>query len=283
MLAVHKTYTKNQGVTFWSVICVSFCPKLLKDTDMNMQTKIMLKSLITLLSVFALSANAVVIEVMPSSTDWGSGDGNSAITDTVARSGNGSLELDGDRTRFFGLGNPFDPSSNIGKLSDLSDFSFEWLIAGSSLSDLGADYTPALRLHLWDGSQRSELIWEGAYNGTYGNTSRDTWYSSDFTDNFWQFQSGVGVTAIYDRGLDDWKGLYSADAYISSISIGVGSSVGNNYKAFADNVSLQFTGNESRTFNFETAASVVSAPATATMLGLSLLTLLIRTKRKAKA
>lgn len=247
---------------------------------MNIHTKVILKSLTTLLSIIALCANAVVIEVTSSSTDWGTGDGNSAITDTVARSGNGSLELDGDRTRFFGLGNPFDSTSNIGMLANLSDFSFEWLIAASSLSNLGPDYTPALRLHLWDGAQRSELIWEGAYNGTYGNTTRDTWYNSDFSDNFWQFQSGIGVTAIYDRGLNDWQGIYSQNAYISAISVGVGSSVGNDYKAFADNVSLGFIGSESRTFNFETAASVVSAPATVSLFGLGLLTLLIRTRKK---
>jgi hypothetical protein len=89
---------------------------------MNILTKAILKSLTTLLSIIAICANAVVIEVASSSKDWGTGDGNSAITDTVARSGNGSLELDGDRTRFFGLGNPFDSASNIGMLADLSDF-----------------------------------------------------------------------------------------------------------------------------------------------------------------
>jgi hypothetical protein len=246
--------------------------------DMKMHTKIIQKSLIALLSFLALTANAGIIEVMPTSTEWGTGDGNSAITDTVARSGNGSLELDGDRTRFFGLGNPFDSASSIGMLTDLSDFSFEWLIAGTSLSDLGADYTPALRLHIWDGTQRSELIWEGAYNNTYGNTNRDTWYSSDFSDNFWQFQSVIGVTAIFNRGLNDWKAIYSQNAYISAISVGVGSSVGNDYKAFSDNVTLQFAGQESRTFNFETTP--VSAPATFSLLGLGLMTLMIRTRRK---
>lgn len=219
------------------------------------------KSLTFTLALLAGQAAASVIVVNPGDPSWGTVDANSEITDTFARSGNGSLELRGDRTRFFGLGNPFDINSNIGLLSNLIDFSFEWAIAASSISNLHPDYTPALRLHIFDGQQRSELIWEGAYNGTYGNTTRDTWYQSAFGDNFWQFVSGVGVTEIYNRTINDWKSIYSSSAYIAAISVGVGSSVGANYLSFADNVTLQFVDQMAMTFNFEPEATTnVPAP-----------------------
>ncbi|AEP30046.1 hypothetical protein [Brumicola nitratireducens] len=233
------------------------------------------------LSVAALSANAAVIEVLPSASDWGTGDANSAITNTVAKDGNGSLELNGDRTRFFGLGNPYNNASNIGLLSDLTNFTFDWLIAGTSISNLSPDYTPALRLHLWnaDGSVRSELIWEGAYNGTYGNTDRDVWYSTSFSDNFYL---GGAATPDYNVSLGDQITQLAMGTYISAISVGVGSSAGNGYKAFADNVTIGFAGQESRTFNFETDSVAVSTPASLGLFSLGLLMLSTRL-RKMKA
>ncbi|NMH59129.1 PEP-CTERM sorting domain-containing protein [Alteromonas ponticola] len=211
-------------------------------------------------------SQAAVVTVNPDDPAWGSGDTNSEITTAMARSGAGSLELRGDRTRYYGLGNPWDAGSNIGLLSALTDFSFEWAIASDSISALNADYTPALRLHIFDGEQRSELIWEGAYNGTYGSTLRDTWYQTSFTDNFWRWETGIGATEVYDRTIADWAdGIYSDSAYIAAISVGVGSSAGADYVAFADNVTLQFEGQESRTFNFEPAANVPE-PAAALLL-----------------
>jgi hypothetical protein len=238
------------------------------------------KTLITCLSVIVFSANSTIIEVTPSTTNWGAGDANSAITDAFARSGNGSLELQGDRTRFFGLGNPYDPGSNIGLLSNLNDFSFDWSIAASSLSNLDDDYTPALRLHIWDGQQRSELIWEGAYNNTYGNTNRDTWYETDFEDNFWQYQSGIGVTELFNVGLDHWQQEYSANAYVSAVSVGVGSSVGGDYLAFADNVTIQFDNQDSRTFNFEVDSVDVPEPSTLAIFALGMIGLASRRFKK---
>lgn len=229
----------------------------------KMIRKLIPKLALVLFTSTAFIAQASVITVTPSTPGWGTapGDTNSFISNAFPQSGSGSLELQGDRTRFFGLGNPFSTASNLGLLTDLVDFRFDWAIAASSISNLGADYTPALRLHIFDGSIRSELIWEGAYNNTYGNTSRDTWYSTTFSDKYWQFISGVGATEIYNRSITDWQGLYSSSAYISAVSIGVGSGAGTNYKAFADNLTIQFANSEATTFNFEVAAAQVPAPA----------------------
>lgn len=207
----------------------------------------------------ALSAQAAITEVTPDDATW-AGDANSVITATAPRSGNGSVQLQGDRTRFFGLGNPFDPLSNIGLLDELLDFSFEWAISSASSNNYHPDYTPALRLHVWDGSQRSELIWEGAYNNVYGNISKDTWYQTTYNDNFYQWVSEVGVTEIYNRTLTDWQGLYSDGAYISAVSMGAGSGATTDYLAFGDNLTLQIGSGPAVTYNFELAATAVPEP-----------------------
>jgi len=231
--------------------------------------------------VIAFNASSTVIEVNPGDPSWGTFDPNSEITDGLARNGNGSIELRGDRTRFYGLGNPFDPSSNLGLLSSLTDFSFEWAIDSTSVSLLGADYTPALRLHIFDGQQRSELIWEGAYNGTYGSTARNTWYQTAFSDNFWRFETGIGDSLIYNRSITDWVNTgYSSQAYIAGVSVGVGSSVGAGYLGYADTITMQFAGAAPVTFNFEPIVEEVSEPAIVWLvLMLSSLLVLKRNRR----
>lgn len=223
-----------------------------------------------------MAAQAAIIEITPDNPGW-VGDANSAITATAPRSGNGSVQLQGDRTRFFGLGNPFDPLSNIGALDELLDFSFEWAISSASSNNYHPDYTPALRLHVWDGSQRSELVWEGAYNNVYGNISKDTWYQTSFNDNFYQWVAGVGVTEIYNRTLTDWQSLYSDGAYISAVSMGAGSGATANYLAFGDNLTLQIGSGPALTYNFELAdATTIPEPAGIALFAGGLLLLMRR-------
>ncbi len=243
---------------------------------------------LALLGVSALTASAVTVTVLPGDSAWanppgenGNGTGSSAITGTAPRSGNGSLELFGDRTRFIGLGNPYSSTSNLGLLSSLTNFTFDWMVAvGSAGTGAGAaaSYSPALRLHIWDGTQRSELIWENAYNG---NTSavQGTWYSTGFGDNYYRWQAApVGASSGETAGLGlmDWFAPinpslgtgYSANAYISAVSIGVGSSAGAGYHAFADNLTLSFGANNTTTYNFEaTGGSVPDGGTTLVLLG----------------
>lgn len=244
-----------------------------------------------------VGAHAATVSVLAGDPNWASsgnsGGGSSAITSTQARSGNGSLELTGDRTRFVGLGNPFSAASNLGLLNDVSRLTFEWSIALASLSALSPDYTPSLRLHVWDGAQRSELIWEGANNGTYGMTSKGVWYGTGVNDRFSRFQTGLGITqdnaADVFVSLSSWQSdansggtqWFSDNAYVSAISVGVGSSVGNGYRAFADNVRFAI-GTQDNTYNFETpAAAGIPEPTSLALVGLAIVGLAFSSRRKA--
>ncbi|WP_230026936.1 PEP-CTERM sorting domain-containing protein [Massilia sp. Bi118] len=243
---------------------------------------ILKQAILAALAVTAVAtANATEVKVTPGSPLWvnptgeNGGGGSSQITGTMPRSGNGSLEMTGDRTRMFGLGNPYDPGSNLGLLDQLSRLTFDWAVASSSVAKLDPDYTPALRVHIFDGNQRSELIWEGAYNNIYGNTTHGQWYSSGTNDMFYRYVTGSGVTlnngSQVNMSLASWEAsnYYSNNAYIAGFSVGVGSSAGSDYLAFADNVTIDL-GRASTTYNFELDAADVPEPGSLAILGLGL-------------
>lgn len=245
----------------------------------------------SLLMVFG--AHAAVVTVLPTDSTWGNpvgengGGGSSSITGAMPRTvtETGSLELHGDRTRFFGLGNPYSSASNLGLLSQVTAFGFDFLLGFTSSNPLNPDYTPALRLHIWDGNQRSELIWEAAYNGLYGSLDNGLWYSSGTNGKFWRFQSGLGQTnqpvggAMVQQSISDWVNgasndgtdWYSDNAYVAAISVGVGSSASSGYLAYADNVVFNVGGQE-RTFNFELrdASNGVPEPGSLALAALAL-------------
>ncbi|MFN3615232.1 MAG: hypothetical protein ACK4WC_11845, partial [Rubrimonas sp.] len=242
-------------------------------------------------------AQANTIIVTPDSPLFGieaSGGGSAAITADAPRAGDGSVRLTGDRVRMFLLGNPYSPASNLGLLSELTAFGFDWSIDPASTNPYNPDYTPALRLHIWDGAQRSELIWEGAYNGVYGNVTAGEWYAADMfgpdAGRMWRFESGVGETLVGGAlGLftvENWvtSGLFSANAYIAAISIGVGGGASGDYLAYADNIRLAF-GGDVTTYNFETGADTpvpVPGPAALPLLATGLgLMALVRRRRAA--
>ena len=247
-----------------------------------------------LVAIHAVSLAGTIV-VNPGSTLWtnptgeNSGGGSSAITATMPNAGNGSLEMTGDRTRFVGLGDFYSSGSNLGLLSTVNELTFQWAIAAASTGALSPDYTPALRLHIFDFDVRSELVWEGAYNGTYGNTTKGQFYTSGVNDNFYRFVTGVGVTlsgpAQLNQSINSWitsTGLYSPFAYVSAISVGVGSSASSSYRAFADNVTFGI-GEVSTTYNFETAAADVPEPATIALVGLGLLGFAVSRRRLARS
>jgi hypothetical protein len=229
--------------------------------------------------LLSAAANAAVVTVTPGSSGWSNpvgengGTGSSAITATQSRSGNGSIELFGDRTRFE-LGDHYNTASNLGLLNQVISLIFDWQIAVGSVSGYNKDATPALRLNVWSGGVRSELVWEGAYNNVYGNQIDGTWYTTTANDNFYQYVNGAGVTLAsgsqVNQTLAGWVSTYAAGAYVSSISVGVGSGFTNTYHAFADDVTLTTLAG-STTYNFETAATAVPEPATMALLAAGVL------------
>lgn len=239
------------------------------------------KAMFAVLVVSATAAaHADEIIVLPGSSLWTTpvsetrNGATATITGTMPRSGDGSLEMAGERTRTV-MGGLYG-GANLGLFDQLSSLTFDWAIAGSSVATLHPDYTPALRVTVIDGGVRSELIWEGAYNGTYGNTERDTWYTTGTDDLFYRF-SGGAVTleggAQVNMTLQNWQdSMYFSDAaYISAFSVGVGGSAGDGYRAFADNITIDLAG-EVNTYNFElTAPEEVPEPGTLALLGLGMI------------
>lgn len=257
-------------------------------------------------AVLSATASAAIVTVLPGDLSWGNpagenaDSGSSAITAAMPRTAGetGSLELTGGRTRFIGLGNPYSAASNLGSLNDVTALAFDFMIALGSSNPYNPDYTPALRLHIWDGAQRSELIWEAAYNGLYGSLDNGNWYSTGTNGNFWRFQTGFGQTnqpiggAMVVQSITDWAAgssndgtdWYSDAAYVSAISIGVGSGATSSYRAYADNVVFNIGGND-RTFNFEVrqAASTVPEPASLALAAVALGGMLATGRRRRRS
>jgi hypothetical protein len=216
----------------------------------------------------AFAATVVVNNVsgFPSASTFGTypgentGGGTAVVSTTAPQSGNGSLEMKGDRTRTQ-VGIQYAPfRTNLGALANVTGLTFDWRIAADSTNPYNVDYAPALRLLIQDGATRKELIWEGVYNGTYGNTVRDTWYSSSINDLF--YITGGNVNA--GQTIAQWAAQLTG-ATVSGFSVGVGSGATTGYHAFADNVTLSTAGG-STTYNFEAVNGAVPEPATWAMM-----------------
>jgi hypothetical protein len=210
------------------------------------------------------AANAATTIVTPGTNGWRvtTGAASSAkITNTEARDGDGSIELKGDVSRFtYGGTNVL--ASSIAALSTVQSLTFDWRIAGDSVSALNADYTPSLRLNIKNGFSYGELVWEGAYNNVYGTaTVPDTWYSTDANALFYfgRGNENAGKTlAQWAASMGTWS--------VIGISVGQGSSAGAGYHAFADNVNIT-TSAGSTTYNFNaTVNGAVPEPATWAMM-----------------
>ena len=228
------------------------------------KNKLMMSAALLISSVISAQAMAGEVIVTPTSGEWTNrpdelrNGATAAITATAPRNGNGSLELTGDRTRF-AAGNiyPSAASVSLADLSTVTGLTFDWRIAAGSTTNYNVDYTPALRLHIFDtgANVRKELIWEGAYNNTYGNTARDTWYTSSVLDKFYI----TGGSENAGMTIAQWASTLDTGSFVSGISVGSGGGAGLGYNVFADNVTFSTTSG-STTFNFETAAIAGAVP-----------------------
>lgn len=215
---------------------------------------------------------------LPAGQNWGTLPGENTgtieITGTAPRSGTGSVEIRGDRTRLqtgvqFG-GNA--GATSITSLDNVASLTYDYRVASDSQR---TNYTPALRLLVQDGAQRSELIWEGVYNDSVPNGvwdgSVDTWFTTSASDRFWQFVSGSGANETGGQlqlmTIAQWAAstFYTDSARVSALSVGAGSGAGANYHGFADNVKLALNDGTSTTYNFE-LPGVVPEPATWAMM-----------------
>ena len=163
-------------------------------------------------------------------------------------------------------------------MADAQSLTFDWMIGAGSSNPYNVDYTPALRLLILDGTTRREIIWEGAYNNVYGpQTNPGEWYTSLSSDKFYV---GAG-NENQGKTIAEWANIYS-NATISGISVGVGSGASTDYRAFADNVTLN-TKQGSTTWNFEVAGiGAVPEPSTWAMfiLGFGVIGAATRSRRK---
>jgi hypothetical protein len=182
---------------------------------------------------------------------------SATISATTALDADGSLELNGLRTRVF---------------NDLTGTT----IAASDLVSLGGDYivnngssdgkqSPAFRVYVRgaDGLL-NELIWEAANNnGGYTLGVKDSLQSGD---NFWRQivgrgfdgTGGIGQGGYINRTLADWGDLLGGTVLGFGVGNGGCPSDCSNFNAFADNLSLTTT-TSTRSVNFA-ASSVAAVP-----------------------
>lgn len=219
---------------------------------------------------------------VPAGESWGSlpgeNSGTTEITASTALESNGSLHLSGDRTRVqTGIQyNGF--ATNLGVTADqLFSYTGDFIVndGGGNAAGTGGIQSPAFRVYLNNATtnQRSELIWEAAYNGGY-TTGAKTSLSSDGI--FWRYIAGCGAviqgggcgSGTYEQHtLEAWGDLIGNGWYLSALGVGNGSGAGLDFDALVDNLTLSTTnanfGTQSYDFQVEGA---VPEPATWLMM-----------------
>ena len=231
------------------------------------------------------------------------GGGSVGIRNNYPRSGNGSVYFNSpsgtgkaDIEYFvnpvnaggnFGP-NPYDPSSILGPLADLSHLSYEWYRDGSS--SVANHLHPVLRLGILRVNQDNSinlgyLVFERIYNG-FGAAPTNSWQSDDIIGSsykMWATASlgfgdpNVNINNVL-KTIPEWVAAASdanATLYVISVNAGIGSGWSGTFTGAVDNITFGFN-NAFTTYNFE----VVPEPASMVALGSGLIGLLGLRRRK---
>jgi hypothetical protein len=231
------------------------------------------------------------------------GGGSVGIRTNYPRSGNGSVYFNSqsstgkaDIEYFAGpvnvggnfLPNPFNPSSILGPLDELSHLSYEWYRDNSSTTT--AHLHPVLRLGILRVNQDNTfalgyLVFERVYNG-FGAAPTNSWESDDIVSNnykLWATASlgfgdpNVNISDVL-KTIPDWLSAANdigATLYVISVNAGIGSGWNGTFTGAVDNITFGFGGTYT-TYNFE----VVPEPASMLALGSGLIGLLGLRRRK---
>jgi len=184
--------------------------------------------------------------------------------------------------------NPFNPSSILGPLADLSHLSYEWYRDGSSTAP--NHLHPVLRLGILRVNSDNTaavgyLTFERVYNG-FGAAPINSWQSDDIVSNNYKLwaTASLGFGDPNDdinqvlKTIPDWvsaANAVGATLFVISVNAGIGSGWDGTFTGAVDNITFGFGGNYT-TYNFE----VVPEPASMLALGSGLIGLLGLRRRK---
>ena len=234
--------------------------------------------------------------IYPSNPQWGpevQGGAGVGITATNPRAGNGSLELSASGNLAdwaFYRRNSAD-AGGFGLLSMIDCLSFEWfresLVTPTDVP--WAAQTPVLRLYVNDNGVENQLVWEAYYNNGGTPTVNDVWHTENLlSQSLWRWlpNNGTGATncalqpplngnplATFSTAGWASSGCFSSGAFISAISVGVGSYWPYQYHGFVDNVQLGFAGQNQYAVNdnFELGITTTPEPASVILMATGLL------------
>jgi len=196
---------------------------------------------------------------------------SATITSNTALEADGSLQISGTLNRVQNA-NQFGATTaqSLGLANDLVSLTGDFLVTNSSVDGF---QSPAFRVFIQDGTQRSELIYEAVYNGGYTVGTESNVTANSF---FYQNIAGAGVTnlngGILLLTLEAFGNTYNGNAFISAFGVGNGNCPNGavncaNFSALADNLALTTTaGTRSVNFAASSVAGAVPEPGTWAMM-----------------